>query len=103
MEEYDYEIEYVNGKNNAVADALSGITLQDSTNIPKETKHIPATTRAITGKIEPVKMSRSNEKEGKLSLKMDETLDGNSMLGIQTIKFEIRPDNLRISGKTKLL
>lgn len=47
LEEYDFEIQYIRGKDNVIADALSRITIEDLKNLYGETQ-ILAVTRSMT-------------------------------------------------------
>jgi len=45
LEEYDFTVEYLKGKDNHIADALSRITITDLKNIQTNNKSLTVTTR----------------------------------------------------------
>lgn len=50
LAEYDLQLQHIKGRNSAVADALSKISIQNIKNIPSETMQILAITRSMEQK-----------------------------------------------------
>lgn len=61
MEEYDFEIQYIRGRDNVIADALSRITIEDLKNLYGETQFL-AITRS-KGKTANSKANTNNQND----------------------------------------
>lgn len=70
LEEYDFVIEYIKGKNNVTADALSRIDFQDIRKMSEEIQRVfKMTTRSDSRKIENTTISKTNESKQDLETK----------------------------------
>ena len=101
LEEYDFEIEYIKGEENVLADALSRLTITDLKEINVKSSQILAvTTRNMARKQHNI-LPNSNpdipavHKPGMTS-KILQTNDNYDLFAIPTLKFIIKPNCLRI-------
>lgn len=103
LEEYDFEVEYIKGKNNVGADALSRITTSDLKEISNQSAKILAVTRSMTKKQENKNSDTYDSSQNKILIlpKIYETLDNSSILNLPLVSFEIKSLYLRIIMRLK--
>ena len=92
IEEYNFTVEYVKGKNNVIADALSRITIEDLKF--KNQATILAMTRSMTNKLNPKVLTKNSQEEIKacnerLELNKIKIYEGKLNRGIPKLKIKI--------------
>jgi len=102
LEEYDFEVEYLRGKENFVADALSRINIEDLKNLQYENNKIfPVTTRSKSKKLntDPQQIDRAPFKTAEP--KIFDVLNPNDVK--KCVKLKLSSDNCFLKhGKRKL-
>lgn len=92
LEEYDFEVEYIKGKDNVGADALSRINVEELKEIANESAQILAITRSMTKNqgITTTKVVQNPIDD----LKIYEILDNYNIQKVPLLSFEIKPNCL---------
>lgn len=99
LEEYDFEVEYIKGKDNVGADALSRINVEELKEIANESAQILAITRSMTRKQDTSTTTVVQHPIG--DIKIYETLDNFNIQKVPRLSFEIKPNYLRIIVEIK--
>lgn len=66
LEEFDFEIEYVRGKDNVCADALSRLDFEDIKNLRDNNQLTAVTTRSMTNKKKNVQETNPNDEKSEI-------------------------------------
>lgn len=100
LEEYDFEIEYIKGKNNVLADALSRITIEELKDINSKSAQIFAVTTRSMARIRQtspnIDTNLQEVQRPDMTPKIIQTDDNYDLFPVPTLKFIIKPDYLRI-------
>lgn len=97
IESYDFEIQFLSGKENVVADALSRISIRDLVESSHKSAKIFATTRSMTRSKHYENKQKSSEPDSDITEpKMYENLDILGSIKIPALVFQIKQKYLRI-------
>lgn len=100
LEEYNFEIQYIKGKDNVCADALSRISIDNLKDIYKSIFHIRAITRSMSERVVQSNKQEITPSETP-SPRVYEALDNAETLKIPTVEFHIRPTSLKMTLRYK--
>lgn len=95
LEEYDFEVEYIKGKDNVGADALSRIKIEELRDISSETAQILAITRSMSKNQHAMDTPKPEETKT-VTPKVYGMLGNSNLLKIPILMFKFKPDYLRI-------
>lgn len=111
LEEFNFDIEYIKGKDNVTADALSRVSIDSLKDIHEHANSIYAITRSMTKKPNHDNIKTQSNDEANSKLKVFEAINNVDALKLPELKFEIHPNYIRIliiqrrkvSAQSKLL
>ena len=100
LEEYDFEIQYIRGKDNVGADALSRINTSDLKQIYENTSQIFAITRSKS-KLQSPEQVQTPKVQPTPQPKVHESLNNANELKLPLLQFSYKPSSLRMMIRQK--